>query len=138
MRKSLKSKRDEEEFREAQKELQELIECQQAGELDLYYFDEAGFSLDPTVPYAWRPLGETIDVPSQKSKRINTLGFLRYDSRLISYTVEGNVDSETVIACFNDFCKSRRRPAVVVIDNASVHTSAAVDSHIRMALPVAG
>lgn len=132
MRKSLKSKRDEEEFEEAQEELQELVECHQAGELDLYYFDEAGVSLTPTVPYGWQPIGERIEIPSQKSKQLNTLGFLRYDNQLTSYTVEGTIDSETVIGCFDDFSNSLRRTTTVVIDNAPVHTSKKFESRIAM------
>jgi transposase len=132
MRKSLKSKRDEEEFEEAQEELHELIECHRAGELDLYYFDEAGVSLTPTVPYGWQPIGERIEIPSQKSRQLNTLGFLRYDNQLTSYTVEGTVDSEIVIGCFDNFCDSLRGTTVVVIDNAPVHTSKRFQSRIPM------
>ena len=132
MRKSLKSKRDEEDFEEAQEELQELIECHQAGELDLYYFDEAGISLTPTVPYGWQPIGERIEIPSQKSRQLNTLGFLRYDNQLISYTLESTIDSEIVIGCFDNFCNSLRGTTVVVIDNAPVHTSSKFESRIPM------
>jgi transposase len=132
MRKSLKSKRDDEEFEEAQEELGNLIECHQAGELDLYYFDEAGVSLIPTVPYGWQPIGERIEIPSQKSRQLNALGFLRYDNQLTSYTVEGTIDSEMVIACFDDFCNSLRGTTVVVIDNAPVHTSKKFESRIAM------
>jgi transposase len=130
MRKSLKSKRDEEDFEEAQEELEVLIESHQAGELDLYYFDEAGISLTPTVPYGWQPIGERIEIPSQRSKQLNTLGFLRYDNQLTSYTVEGSVDSEIVIGCFEDFSNSLTRNTTVVIDNAPVHTSKKFESRI--------
>ncbi len=130
MRKSLKSKRDEEEFEEAQEELQVLIESHQAGELDLYYFDEVGISLTPTVPYGWQPIGERIEIPSQRSKQLNTLGFLRYDNQLTSYTVEGSVDSEIVIGCFDDFSDSLTRTTTVIIDNAPVHTSKKFESRI--------
>ena len=130
MRKSLKSKRDEEDFEEAQEELEVLIESHQAGELDLYYFDEAGISLTPTVPYGWQPIGERIEIPSQRSKQLNTLGFLRYDNQLTSYTVEGSVDSEIVIGCFEDFSNSLTRTTTVVIDNAPVHTSKKFESRI--------
>lgn len=132
MRKSLKNKRDDEEFEDAQEELEELIECHQAKELDLYYFDEAGISLTPTVPYGWQPIGERIEIPSQKSRQINTLGFLRYDNELISYTVDTTIDSEIVISCFDDFANSLRGTTVVVIDNAPVHTSKKFESRIPM------
>jgi transposase len=130
MRRSLKSKRDDEEFEEAQEELHELIECHEAGELDLYYFDEAGVSLTPTVPYGWQCIGERIQIPSQRSKQINSLGFLRYDNELTAYTLEGTINSAIVIDCFDDFCNALRRTTVVVIDNAPVHTSKKFESRI--------
>lgn len=130
MRRSLKSQRDEDEFREAQQELAEFIAGHKAGDLDLFYFDQAGFSVTSTVPYGWQPIGERIEIPSRKSKQINALGFLRYDGRFKWYTVDESIDSEIVIACFNDFAKSLRRVTVVAIDNASVHTSAAFESNI--------
>ncbi len=54
VRKSLKSKRDEQQFRQAQQRIEQLTFRQQQGEIDLFYFDEAGFSLDPYIPYAWQ------------------------------------------------------------------------------------
>jgi transposase len=132
MRRSLKSQRDEDEFREAQQELAEFIAGHKAGDLDLFYFDQAGFSVTSTVPYGWQPIGERIEIPSRKSKQINALGFLRYDGRFKWYTVDESIDSEIVIACFNDFAKSLRRVTVVAIDNASVHTSAAFESNIPL------
>ena len=134
MRKSLKSRRDDDEFEAACDDLCELMECHKSRQLDLYYFDEAGFSLNPTVPYAWQPIGETTEIPSRRSRQVNALGFLRLDSKLRAYSVEGSIDSEVVIACFNDFCKSRRRrrPAFVVMDNASAHTSSEFERHIPL------
>ena len=112
-----------------------------AGWIDLYYTDESGFSLTPTVPYAWQEAGQTISLPSQRSKRVNVLGFMTArsgrDNDLVSYRVEGNIDSEVFIACMNVFIAcmnvfvaSRRHPTVVVCDNASVHRSAKVAAMI--------
>ena len=124
MRRSSKPKRDEEAFREAQKEVREFQEAHKQGQIDLYYCDESGFSLTPNVPYGWQKTGETIGITSQRSKQINTLGLLSYDGRtLFPYTFECKVDTECVIACIDDFCESLRKPTIVVIDNASVHTS---------------
>ena len=50
MRRSLKSRRDEHEFRLAQDEIRELVDLHEQGEFDLYFFDEAGFSLVPDGP----------------------------------------------------------------------------------------
>ncbi len=46
------------------------------GDIELWFFDESGFDLEPAVPYVWQPIGSTIEVPSEKSKRLNVLGFL--------------------------------------------------------------
>jgi hypothetical protein len=62
MRKSLKHKRNQEEFEKAKREIQALKKRQQAKEIDLYYFDESGFSLNPVVPYAYQPIGETLEI----------------------------------------------------------------------------
>jgi len=51
------------------------------GELELWFFDEVGFDLEPKVPYAWQPIGETIEVPCSKSSRLNVLGFLTPDNQ---------------------------------------------------------
>jgi hypothetical protein len=132
MRRSLKSRRDEEQFRAAEEELKEIIDNAQAGEVDLYYFDEAAFSLQPTVPYAWQPKGERLEIPSQKSGQISVLGVLSYDGELTPYVTQGIVDSDIVVACMDDFStKIGDKPSLVVIDNASPHRSAKFQSRIE-------
>jgi transposase len=127
-RRSLKSKRDDEEFEKSKGELEELKEQHRLGNIDLYYFDEAGFSLVPPVRYGWQPIGETLEIPSTRSKQLNVLGFLSLGSQLTSYTVEGTIDTDVVIACFDNFCESLERPSVVAIDNASPHSSKKFES----------
>ncbi len=63
-RKSLKKNRNQHDFETAKKEIQKLKKQQQAKKIDLFYFDESGFSLDPIVPYAYQPIGETIEIPT--------------------------------------------------------------------------
>jgi hypothetical protein len=69
VRKSLRSKRDPDLFEQSRQQLAMLIEQANQKEIDLFYFDESGFTLEPCVPYAWQPRGETIEVPCAKSKR---------------------------------------------------------------------
>lgn len=123
MRRSTKDRRDPAKFKQAKEELAEFQAKHRAGELDLQYFDEAGFSLQPSVPYAWQPEGETVEIPSRRSRQLNVLGFLSLAGLLTSFTVEGTVDTEVVVTCFEAFSKQIRRLTVVVIDNASAHTS---------------
>lgn len=124
MRRSSKGQRDEEAFREAQNDLIELQESHDQGDIDLYYFDESGFTLTPSVPYGWQEIGTTIEIPSQRSRQINTLGFLSYDGRtLFPYTLDCSVDTECVISCIDDFSERLTGTTVVVLDNASPHSS---------------
>jgi len=66
VRRSLRRQRSEEEFRAAQFVLKRLREQSQKGvcEFEVRYFDEAGFALTPTLPYAWQPIGERIELDS--------------------------------------------------------------------------
>jgi hypothetical protein len=131
MRQSVKSRRDPDEFDAAKAEIQEFKELQQTGAVDLYYFDEAGFTLVPSVRYGWQPVGETVEIPSRRSKQLNVLGFLRQDCQLTPYTVEGSVDADTVIACFDDFYSHLDKVSVVIIDNASPHSSKKFEAKIE-------
>jgi transposase len=75
VRKSLKSLRDPAAFAKAKRELEALQNQEDHGKLDLYYFDESGFALDPTIPYAWQEPKSVIELPARKYGRINVLGF---------------------------------------------------------------
>ena len=123
MRRSVKGRRDQGEFERVQEEITALHEQEAAGEVGLYYFDESGFSLTPDVPYAWQAVGETIEISSRRSKRLNVLGFCNKQQDFHATTVQGYVDSEIVIACFDQFCDTINKKTIVVVDNASMHTS---------------
>jgi len=82
-----------------------LHEQEAAGEVDVYYFDESGFSLTPEVPYAWQAVGETIEIPSRRSTRLNVLGFINTQQDFHATTVQGYVDSEIVVTAFDHFEK---------------------------------
>lgn len=123
VRKSLKSKRNQQEFEKAQEELKALQKLADKGVIDLRYFDQTGFTLIPVVPYAWQKVNERILLPSSNSPRLNVLGFFNQKNELTPYMFDGSVDSNVVIACMNDFCSKIKIETVVVIDNASMHTS---------------
>jgi len=130
VKKSLRGKRNDEEFYAALDQIKALLEQAGNGEIDFYYFDESGFSLEPCIPYAWQPVGKTIEVPSSKSKRLNVLGFLDSQCNFESYVFEGSITSDVVIACFDSFAKGLTKKTVVLIDNAPMHTSNAFESKI--------
>lgn len=103
--------------------------------IQLYYFDESGFTTVPVVPYAWQPPGETCELPSFRSQRLNVLGFMSRDQRSYFHVTETVVDSTQVIAAFDAFSRHyaedyarHHQPCVVILDNASTHTSMAFRS----------
>lgn len=124
VRKSLKSKQDKKEIEKAKKEIEILEEQQKKGEINLYYFDESGFDLTPSIPYAWQPIGINLEIPSSRSPRLNVLGFLdTTNNDFESFIFNCSINSEVVVACFDKFSESLTKKTVVIIDNASTHTS---------------
>jgi len=123
VRKSLKSLRDPDAFAQAKRELEALQKQEDQGQIALYYFDESGFALDPTIPYAWQEPKSVIELPARKYGRINVLGFMNRQNDLHPFMFEGSIHTGVVIACFDTFCQTLTKKTVVVIDNASIHTS---------------
>ena len=130
-RKSLKYKREQQpDYEEKLMQLNQLKTLSKSGFLDLYYVDEAGFSLTPSIPYAWQQKGETIQLDTARSKRLNVLGFMNTDNDLHPYCFESTINSEMAIACFDNFAEKITAPTAVVIDNAPIHTSKLFQSQI--------
>src|SRR6266496_4304207 len=123
VRKSLKSLRDPEAFARCQCALAALQKQEDKGKIDLYYFDESGFTLDPYIPYAWQEAGSVIEIPATKGSRINVLGLMNRKNELYPYLFEQSLNTSVVVACLNDFCKNIKKKTVVVMDNSSIHRS---------------
>lgn len=76
------------------------------------------------MPYAWQPIGDTIEVPSKRSIRLNVLGFLTPDNQFESFCFKGTVNTDIVVSCFDKFAEIKTSiPRIVIIDNVSIHTS---------------
>ena len=109
---------------------QEMIARVQAresqGDCDLWYFDGAGFCLEPSLPYAWQPRGTSIAVPtSSPSRRLNVLAFLKRNNDLYPYMIEGSVDSSVMIECFDQLSTQIDKRSYVLLDKAPMHRSKA-------------
>ena len=126
-----------------------------AGWCDLWYLDESGFA--PTLPtgYTWARTGTRAlvwDEPPQ-GRRLNVLGALApYGEHpdLVWTAPPGKIDSAVVLDfLWREVARlpapparlpadyRRSRPCVVVLDNASAHTSKAVKAALP-ALAAAG
>src|SRR6266699_4468894 len=130
VRKSLKSLRDPKACARCQRELAALQTQEDQGKIALSYFDEAGFALDPSIPYAWQEPGTVIELPAMKYGRINVLGFMNRKNDLHAYMFEQSIHTGVVIACFDAFCHTITKKTVVVVDNASIHRSEAFEDRM--------
>lgn len=109
IRKKVKGRPDPVEYEQKKEALGVFKEQDKQGLIDLYYFDESGFCLDPYVPYAWQEVGDSIEIETTTSKRLNVLGFMNLHNDLKAYGIEGSVDTAVVIACIDDFCKDIKK-----------------------------
>ncbi len=136
-RHSLKGKRDDIKF-ENEKITQEFIKQKEGlGEINAFYFDGSGFSTKSSIPYAWQKIGTTHEIPCNSSKRLNVLGFMNRRNESYFHAVDTTVNSNEVIAAFDGFaehyCKQYEKdgtPCVVMLDNASIHHSKAVEGRM--------
>ena len=81
--------------------------------------------MQPNIPYGWQKRGETIELESARSPRLNALGFLARDNTFFPHLIEGYVDQFVVVEVFEDFLSTLdpTRRKVIVIDNAPTHVS---------------
>ena len=107
-------------------QLEQLKQQDAKGEIALYFMDESGFCLIPCVPYGWQPIGQYLELLSCLSKRLNVLGFLRPNCDLEAYVSTQTINSDVVIHCIEHFFGQVDIPIVIVMDQASIHTSNAI------------
>ena len=110
-------------YEQKRKTIQNCERFAKLRKIDLYFFDESGFSTSSNIPYAWSPIKQTKVIKSFFAKRFNVLGFLSKQGDLKSFIKEETVTSDTVIEVFDEFSKSMTKPTTVVLDNASFHKS---------------
>ena len=119
---------------EAQEDIAELKRQDKKGLIDLYYFDESGFSLTPSVPYAWQNIGSNnrIKLPSSRSEQLNVAGFLSpFKKDLKSWLYEGSTKSKRIINMFDTVSESLTKETWIILDNASFHKSKMVKKKIK-------
>ena len=118
-------KPDPAEYEEKKKQLEILKEKEKNGEAELWYCDESGFCMTPSVPYAWQEKGKTLSVASLKSKRLNVVGFMNKDNILNAYTSEYNINGESLAACIDNHCGryENKNKKYIILDNAGFHRS---------------
>ena len=132
MRHSLKKQRNEAYFERAYDELVSCIQMEEEGMIELYYFDESGFSQKSNLPYGWSEKGVSIECTAyQNSKKFNVLGFLSRHGKVVYHEVECTVNTDIVIEAFEKFAKelSVNKQTIVYVDNAPTHISEKFINH---------
>jgi transposase len=109
VRKSLKSLRDPLAFAQCQRELEGLQKQEDQGRIALYYFDEAGCTLDPSIPYVWQAPGTVIEMPAQQYGRMHVLGFMNRKNDWHPFIFEQSVHTGVVIACCEALSKTLKK-----------------------------
>ena len=102
-----------------------------SGEIDLYYGDEAGVSLEPNVPYGWQFADEEVSMPSEKGCGINCFGLFTRSNKSWTATSEKPIDAAFVVEQLERFSFSLSRLTVVVLDNARIHTGKKMCERIK-------
>ena len=79
-------------------------------------------------PLRWQPVGKTQGIPCEKSANITTMGFYNRQNIFFGYQLIGTSDSNLIIKCFDAFANEinqskNPKKHIVIIDNASTHTS---------------
>lgn len=101
--------------------------------LDLYYGDEAGFSLQSAVPYGWQAPGEQLERLSQPGPRLNVLGWVSESGHEVrSHCFEGSMTSQRLMEVVDEWVKCLSRVTVLVLDNAPVHRSKRVQERLAV------
>lgn len=112
-----------------QRALLRLHRLEDAGCCQVLYGDESGFCLSPVVPYLWQKKGQTLGQPAKAhSRRLNALGFLSRAGHLHHFETQEKITASFVIQSIEALLPSFARPTVLVLDNATVHRSKAVQA----------
>ncbi len=103
---------------------------EQTGFIKLYFGDQSGFNLTPSIPYGWQPVGEYFRLPAQKGGAIQVFGLLSRGMDFQAYTSEQSINSDLLIAFIDDFLHQVTQPTVIVLDNAPIHRSEAFEERL--------
>lgn len=124
--------------KEEQRTLLEALQMQEvAGEIDLFYLDESGFSADACLPYAWQPQGKTLALPANTTGRLNVVGLVSRQGASYFHTVETTVTSTVISEVMTGFIQTRpatNKLTVVIMDNAPLHRKAERESQAEWLL----
>ena len=119
----MKSKRNDEQFRFKQEQIETLKGLEDSGYIDLYFGDQSHFGLTPNVPYAWQKKDNPILLPAAKGKYQNVVGLMTRKNKLYFEILETTFNSDRIICFMNRFVEQTIKKTIVVLDNSPIHKS---------------
>jgi len=110
-----------------------LLWLEKQGFIKIYYGDESGFTMNSYLPSAWQKKDQHLAIVPNKYARTNVFGLLSRDMDFYVYTLKSSMDSTAVITFIDEFIRERKsvQKTVIVLDNASMHTSAEFEAEIE-------
>lgn len=130
-RRSVKHQRDPDAFAACRQRLRALHQAEARGEVAVYYADEVRFSRQAPVPYAWQLRGHpAVCLPAERGAGggYSVLGFWRPADpertgrqAFVSVLSPGAFTAELFVLAVAELLATLTQPAVLVLDNASIH-----------------
>jgi hypothetical protein len=127
-RRSLRAQRDPDAFAACQQHLRALHRAEAVGGAAVVYLDECRFSRQAPVPYAWQRRGQPpVELPAVRGGGgYSVLGFWQPGAPgqpLDAYVRTGALTADLFVLAVNEFAEQLTAPAILVLDNASIHTA---------------
>ncbi len=128
----MKQQEAEEVYRHKRKILGELETLSENQLIDLYYADESRVSVEPCIPYGWQLADEEVFMPTQKGAGLNCFALLSRGNQCLIETSEQTFNSQFIFERLETFSTKLQKPAVIVLDNARIHTSQIIKERIKV------
>jgi len=129
MRKSCKPKQDKVLFAFFKEELRLLKQMEDKGEIELFFFDEAGFSLQPVVPYAWQRVGQTQIIAASQGKNFTVMGMINRKGQFRYQMKDKAPKAEDIIEFFDQM--NPQKKTIIILDQAPTHTAGKFKERIK-------
>lgn len=101
--------------------LQELVQQEKDGLINLYYGDESHICTEGYVPYGWQFRDEDVYIPSERGLRLNIFGMVDRNNRYEGFSTTENMTADKIADFIDRLSLRIRKDTFIVLDNASVH-----------------
>lgn len=133
VRRCLRAQRNQPAFARSQRRLAHLRQLARRGRLQLWYTDECRVSRQAPVSYAWQKRGgRAAPVPAVRGRGgYSLLGFWQpfaAQQAFVSFSSATAFSAALWCACLEQWRQQLTQPAVLVLDNASIHRALLVQA----------